>query len=143
MQVFFNNAFQNVCRFQDIRGQRFDVLAPKILYYVTYDLNYGMIRLRSHRATVQLLKPISNYQKANDMFKRLLTPFYSLFKGPAPFVWYQKKGHVISNIFCSISVQKFSIIFEIFKKEYFRGQPRNSLTGPFRKKNENYILLSA
>ena len=29
-QVFFNNAFQNVCRFQDIWSQRFYVFAPKI-----------------------------------------------------------------------------------------------------------------
>ena len=62
-QVFFNNAIQIVSRFHDIRGQSFDVLAPKIPYYVTYDLNYGIMRLRSQRVTVPLLKSISNYQQ--------------------------------------------------------------------------------
>ena len=38
-QLLFNNAFQNVCRFRDIRGQRLIVLAPKIPNYVTFDLN--------------------------------------------------------------------------------------------------------
>ena len=54
-QLSLNNAFQNVCRFRDIRGQRFAVLAPKIPYYVTYDLDYDMIRLRLSIATVPLL----------------------------------------------------------------------------------------
>ena len=44
-----------------MRGKRFDVMVPKIPYYVTFDLNNGMIRQRSHRATVPLLKPISDY----------------------------------------------------------------------------------
>ena len=61
MLLFFNYAFQNGCRFQDIRDQRFAVLAPKIPYNVTYDLNYGMIRLRLTRATIPLLKLILNY----------------------------------------------------------------------------------
>ena len=34
-QLLLNNAFQNVCRFRDKRGQSFAVLAPKIPYYVT------------------------------------------------------------------------------------------------------------
>ena len=91
-QILFNNALQNVCRFQGIRGQRFDILAPKIPHYVIYDLNYGMIKLRSHRATVPLHKPISNYQNWKDMFKWFLTD--PLFKGPDPFVWCQKKQNV-------------------------------------------------
>ena len=41
---------------QDIRGQRFSVLAPKIPNYITYDLKYGMIRLRLAKATILLLK---------------------------------------------------------------------------------------
>ena len=45
-QLLLNNVFRNVCRFRDIRGQRFVVLAPKILYYVIYDQNFDMIRLR-------------------------------------------------------------------------------------------------
>ena len=60
-QLLFNNAFQNVCRFRDIRGQRFAVLAPKIPYYVTYDPDFDMMRLRWSRATVPLLTPITNY----------------------------------------------------------------------------------
>ena len=57
-QLFFNNAFQNGCRFRDILGQIFTVLAPKIPFYVTYGLNHGMIRLRLTRAPVPLLKLI-------------------------------------------------------------------------------------
>ena len=60
-QLSLNNAFQNVCPFRDIRGQRFAVLAPKIPYYVTYDLDFDMIRLRLSRATFLLLTLISNY----------------------------------------------------------------------------------
>ena len=60
-QLLFNNAFQNVCRFRDIRGQRFSVLAHKIPYYVTYDLDFDMIRLRLSIATVLLLTLITNY----------------------------------------------------------------------------------
>ena len=54
-QLLFNNAFKNVCRFRDIRGQRFIVLAPKIPNYVTFDLNNGIIRFRLSRATFLLL----------------------------------------------------------------------------------------
>ena len=60
-QRVFNNAFQNVCRFRDNRGQRFAVLAHKIPYYVTYDLNVDMMRLKWSRATVPLLTLIANY----------------------------------------------------------------------------------
>ena len=54
-QLLFNNAFQNVSRIRDIRGQRFIVLAPKIPNYVTFDLNNGIIRFRLSRATFLLL----------------------------------------------------------------------------------------
>ena len=54
-----NNAFQNVSRFRGIRGQIFAVLAPKIPYYVTYDLDFDMID-----GTVPLLPLISNYWHA-------------------------------------------------------------------------------
>ena len=54
-QLLFNNAFQNVCRFRDIRGQKIDVLAPKIPNYVTFDLNHCIIRFRLSRATFLLL----------------------------------------------------------------------------------------
>ena len=60
-QLLFNNTFQNVCRFRDIRGQSFAVMAPKIPYCVTYDLDFDMMRLRLSRATVPLLTLITNY----------------------------------------------------------------------------------
>ena len=44
----FFNAFQNVCRFRDIKGKKIAVLAPKISNY----LNSGMIRLRSISGTI-------------------------------------------------------------------------------------------
>ena len=72
-QLLFNNAFQNVSRFRDKRGEIFAGLAPKTLYYVTYDLNFDMMRSRLSRATVPLLTLISNYWQVKDMFKRLLT----------------------------------------------------------------------
>ena len=37
------------------------VLAPKIPYYVTYDLDFDMIRLRLSIATVPLLTLITHY----------------------------------------------------------------------------------
>ena len=37
------------------------VLAPKIPYYVTYDLDFDMMRLRWSRSTVLLLTLITNY----------------------------------------------------------------------------------
>ena len=37
------------------------VLAPKIPYYVTYDLDFDMMRSRLSRATVPLLTLITNY----------------------------------------------------------------------------------
>ena len=60
-QLSLNNAFQNVCRFRDIRGQRFAVLAPKIPYYVTYDLDFNMMRFRLSRTAVPLLSLLTNY----------------------------------------------------------------------------------
>ena len=37
------------------------VLAPKSPYYVTYDLDFDIMRLRLSRATVPLLTLITNY----------------------------------------------------------------------------------
>ena len=37
------------------------VLAPKIPYYVIYDLDFDMTRLKLSRATVPLLTLITNY----------------------------------------------------------------------------------
>ena len=37
-------------------------------------------------------------------------------------------------MFCSTSIQKFLIVFEIFKKELFRDRPQNSFMGPFSEK---------
>ena len=44
-----------------IYGQISVDLAPKIPYYVTYDLDFDMMRLRFSRATVPLLTLITNY----------------------------------------------------------------------------------
>ena len=63
-QLSLSNAFQNVCRFRDIRGQISADLAPKIPYYVTYDLDFDMMRSRLSRATVPLLTLITNYWHA-------------------------------------------------------------------------------
>ena len=54
-QLLFFNAFQNTCRFRDIMGQRFAVLAPKILNFATKDLKNDMMRLRSTSGTIPLL----------------------------------------------------------------------------------------
>ena len=63
MQLSFHKAFKNVCRFLDIRGQRFAVLAPKIPYYmyVIYDLDFDMMSLILSRATFPLLTLMTNY----------------------------------------------------------------------------------
>ena len=60
-QLLFNNAFQNVSRFRDKQDQIFAVLAPKIPYYVTYDLDFDMMRFRLSRKAVPLLSLITNY----------------------------------------------------------------------------------
>ena len=44
--TLFNNAFQNICRFLDKRGQTFAVFVCSISYSITYDLNNGVIRSR-------------------------------------------------------------------------------------------------
>ena len=105
----------------------------------TISLNYGMIRLRSIRATFPLLKLITNYWKVKGFFFKLLTHFEV--KGPTPFDWYQKKAIVISNLFCSTSVQEFFITSEIWKKVFFRGRPHNSLMGPFSEIMESAYYL--
>ena len=60
-QLLLNNGFQKVCRFRNIRGQRCAVLAPKIPYYVTYDLDFNMMRFRLSRTAVPLLSLLTNY----------------------------------------------------------------------------------
>ena len=47
--------------FGDKRGQTFVVLSPIIPYYVTYDLDFDMMRWRLSRSTVPLLTLIINY----------------------------------------------------------------------------------
>ena len=74
-QLLFNNAFQNVCRFRDTRGQSFAVLAPKIPYYVTYDLDFDMKRLRLSRATAPLLIFITNYGQVKIYVLKTFEPF--------------------------------------------------------------------
>ena len=77
-----NNAFQNVCRFRDIRGQRFAVLAPKIPYYVTYDLNFDIeiVKIKSS-ASCTNNKLLTGKICLKD-FWPFLTPNY---KGASPF----------------------------------------------------------
>ena len=58
-QVFF----KIIVVFEINKVKDLTFLVPKMLYYVTYALNYGMIRLRLQRATVPLLKPLSNHWK--------------------------------------------------------------------------------
>ena len=84
-QLSLNNAFQNVSRFRDIRGQRFAVLAPKIPYYVTYDLDFDMIRLRLSIATVPLLTLITNYWQVKRYVQKTFDPFWPQTLGASPF----------------------------------------------------------
>ena len=44
-QLLLFTAFQYACHFRNIKGQRFDVLAPKIPYHVTNYLNNGLMSL--------------------------------------------------------------------------------------------------
>ena len=84
-QLWLNNAFQNVCRFRDIRGQRFAVLAPKTPYYVTYDVDFDMMRSRLSRSTVPLLTLITNYWQLKRYVLKTFDPFWPLIKGASPF----------------------------------------------------------
>ena len=84
---------------------------------------------------------LSFIERKKMSFKKLLTNFDPWFKWPAPFVWYQKKGLVISNLFCSRSVQEFFISFEIWLKVFFRGRPHYPLMGPFREIMESAYYL--
>ena len=77
-QLLFNNAFQNVWRFRDKRGQIFVVLAPKIPYYVTFDLDFEMIRMRLSKATVPLITLISNYWNVKRYVLKTFDPFWHL-----------------------------------------------------------------
>ena len=63
---------------------------------------------------------IQNIDSLKDIFKKLKTLFDPFFMGPAPFAWYQKKGRVILNIFCSTSHQKFFITFVLHVLTFFR-----------------------
>ena len=47
--------------FEIYEGKDGPVLAPKIPYYVTYDLDFDMMRSILSRATVPLLTLITNY----------------------------------------------------------------------------------
>ena len=136
----FNNAFQNVCRFRDIRGQSFAVLAPKTLYHVRYDLDIYMIRLRMSRATLYLPTLISNYWWVKNMFKRLLTLLDPNLRGQL--LLFDIARNVLSlQTFVVLEVFRNSwSFFEILMKEIFWGRPRNSFTEHI---NHNWILLRA
>ena len=60
-QFLFFKAFQIVCRFWDIKGQRFAVLVPKIPNYVINVSNFGMMRLISTSGTIPLLLLVTKY----------------------------------------------------------------------------------
>ena len=49
-----------MCCFRDIRGQGFAILAPKIPFNVTYDLNYDTMGLILTEPTILPVKHISN-----------------------------------------------------------------------------------
>ena len=53
----------------------FEIFGPKIPFYLTFYLNYGMIRLRLTRATIPLLKLISNYLKVKLCLLKTFDPF--------------------------------------------------------------------
>ena len=54
-QLLSNYPSQNVILFREKQCKRFVVLVPKIPYYVTYDVDFDMIRLRLSKPTVPLL----------------------------------------------------------------------------------------
>ena len=56
-QLLSNYPSQNVILFREKQCKRFVVLVPKISYYVTYDVDFDMIRLS--KATVPLLSLIA------------------------------------------------------------------------------------
>ena len=60
--------FKMFAVFWDIRGQISADLAPKIPYYVTYDLDFDMVRSRLSRATAQLLTLITNFWQVKRYF---------------------------------------------------------------------------
>ena len=62
--IFLSNFCSFACRFQDIIGQIFVIMAPTIPYYLTNDLNNDMIRLISTIETILRLYVYTNiYQK--------------------------------------------------------------------------------
>ena len=75
-----------------------------------------------------------NINSLKDILQILWTLLGPLFKGPAPFAWYQKKGPVILNISCSTTVKKILTVLEIFVQVSFRGRTCSSLKAPHRTK---------
>ena len=59
--IILSNFCSFACRFQDIIGQIFVIMAPTIPYYLTYDLNNDMIRLISTIETILLLHVFTKY----------------------------------------------------------------------------------
>ena len=56
-----NILFKMFAVFEIYEVKVFAVLAPKIPYYVTYDVDFDMMRFRLSRSTVPLLTLITNY----------------------------------------------------------------------------------
>ena len=82
-----------------------------------------------------------NIHSLKDTLHKLWILLGPLFKGPAPFSWYQKKGPLILYISCSISVQKFLTVLEISLQISFRGRTCSSLKGPHRMKIKGEYCL--
>ena len=71
-----------------------------------------------------------------------IDPIRSLNQWASPFFSISKERSLILNIFCSTCVQKFSIVFEILRKEYFRGHSVTPLWGRLAKKWKLHIVES-
>ena len=82
-----------------------------------------------------------NINSSKDILQILWTLLGPLFKGPAPFAWYQKKCPVILYISCWTSVQKFLSVLEISLQISFRGRTCSSLKGPHRMKIKGEYCL--
>ena len=88
-----------------------------------YDLNKNVTSSRLSRWAFPFYSLSQNINSLKDILQILWTLLGPLFKGPAPFAWYQKKGLVILYISCSTTVQKILTVLEISEQVSFRGQP--------------------
>ena len=82
-----------------------------------------------------------NIYSLKDILQIIWTLMGSLFKGPAPSAWYQKKGLVILYFSFSTSVQKFLTVLKISVQVNFRGWTCNYLKGPHRNKRFKFVRM--